>query len=135
MSPARAGVDDTRIVKGTETVLKDTRDDVDQEVRIYMGDQNEVMLKIKQDRSGAFHRRWFSDGIKEIILNLDAIGENNTLRLSDNKDRTTLLRVEGKDAKVFDSVQDAIADKATVCLPWTKLKTAWRKAAGIKGRL
>lgn len=133
--PARAGVDDTRVVKGTQTVLKDSRKDVDQEVRVYMGDQNEVMLKIKQDYSGAFHRRWFKDGIKEIILNLDAVGSNNTLRLSDNKDRTTLLRTEAKDVRIYDSVQKAINDEPDIVVPWAKLKTAWRKAADIKGRL
>lgn len=128
--PARAGVDDKKAVR--ETVLKDKDG---KEFRIFMGDQNEVMLKEKRDYSGAWHRRWYPDGIKEIILNSEAIGENSVLRLTDNKDRNTLIKRVGTEVIMYDSVSNAIEDKPQMVLSWAKLKTAWRKAAEIKGRL
>jgi hypothetical protein len=130
--PARAGVDDTKTVPGTETVIKGKDG---KEYRIFMGDQNEVMLKEKAEGSGAWHRRWYPDGIKEIILNSESIGEDAVLRLSDNKDRRTLIKRTGTEVRFYDSVGAAIDDNPMMAVPWTKLKTAWRKAAGLKGRL
>lgn len=127
MSPARAGVDESR--RSQETVFN-TGDP--KQIDVFMGDQNEVMLKMPND-VGRFHRRWYPEGIAELIANLETItvpgGPQTYLESRDNKDRYTVLWLDASGAvKMTDSLSKATSGDQEVDLPWAELKKAWRKA-------
>lgn len=140
--PARPGVDDKKHTRETKFILarRSVKSPSGLKLETFMGDQNEVCVKLVGDWQSAVptysrddaHRRWYPDGIEQIILNLEAIslpGRDVCLELKDNKDRYTLMWIDDKG--VFHMGYNRARDEMFK-VPWDKFKAAIKKAADLK---
>lgn len=140
--PARAGVNEKTRERETVFTLKrkGVKSPQGLKLEVFMGDQNEVCIKLVGDWQGAVttynrddaHRRWYPAGLEQIILNLEAIslpGYDVCLEQTDNKDRYTLMWIDDK--KVFHMAYDYRRNEMFK-VPWDKFKAAIIKAADLK---
>lgn len=134
--PARAGVDEQKRVKGTETKFtlgrKSKVNPAGRKLEVFLGDRNEVLLKLPNDPNRP-HRRWYPTGIQQIVSNLETIsgfGVQTHYETRDNKDRYSVMWIDPKGVfHLAESVESVVQGKELFKVPWVKVKAAMEKAA------